>query len=220
MLIRFCTPTLGLILEILILTTFVSIAAGAFAIAKIHPFLAKNAPLEADILVVEGWLPDYALEAAMNEFKQGSYRQLVTIGGSIPRGSYLIQYKTFAELAAATLTAMGFETKNLLAISHNAAYNAESISRTDDSATELKQRLLSSDLQVSSFNLMTLGTHSRRSWMLFRKSFEPQIHIGIIAVEPRHYDPRRWWQSSEGTRTILSEFIAYVYICLLSIRTL
>ncbi len=51
----------------------VIIAGGAFVIAHLHSFLAKNVPINADISVVKGELPDYALKALMNEFEQGSY---------------------------------------------------------------------------------------------------------------------------------------------------
>ncbi|WP_293367015.1 hypothetical protein [Microcoleus sp. CAWBG50] len=47
-------------------------------LTNIHPFLAVNAPIKADILVVEGWLPDYAVESAIAEFNKGGYRKLVT----------------------------------------------------------------------------------------------------------------------------------------------
>jgi len=39
-----------------------------FAVHTIHPFLAVNHPIESRTLVVEGWLPDYALEKAIKEF--------------------------------------------------------------------------------------------------------------------------------------------------------
>lgn len=209
-----CILNLTLIVEILVIALLVISAGGAFAIANLHLFLAKNAPINADILVVEGWLPDYALKAAMNEFEQGSYQRLITIGGSIPRGSYLSQYKTFAELAAATLTAMGLDPQYVSVAPHN----AENASRTGDMATDLKQWLILTNQQVTSLNLVTLGTHSRRSWILFKKLLAPQIDVGIIAIEPCHYDPLKWWKSSEGTRTILSEFIAYMYIRLSNIK--
>ncbi len=185
-------------------------------IFNIHQFLAKNAPIPADILVVEGWLPDYAIKAAMHEFRQGSYQQLVTIGGPIPRGSYLFEYQTFAELAAATLTKIGLEPQYLAAI----PYNGTGVSRTDDSATALKAWLTLTNLQINSLNLFTLGTHSRRSWILFKQAFEPQVKIGVIAITPLHYDPQNWWKSSEGSRTLLSEFIAYLYTRLFIVNLL
>jgi hypothetical protein len=181
---------------------------------NIHQFLAKNAPIDADILVVEGWLPDYAIDVALDKFRQGSYDRVVTIGGPISRGSYLFKYQTFAELAAATLQERGLDPQYLLAV----PYCTESTNRTYDTATDLKVWLHSAQLQFNSIDLLTLGTHSRRSWILFKKAFEPEVKIGTIAVEPLHYDSRQWWKSSEGARTILSEFIAYIYTRLFIIR--
>ena len=39
------------------------------AVFTVHPFLAVNEPVQGEILVVEGWLPDYALEGAMQWFR-------------------------------------------------------------------------------------------------------------------------------------------------------
>ena len=35
--------------------------------------------------------------------------------------------------------------------------------------------------------------------------------FGIIAVEDQDYDSKRWWESSDGVRTVIGEMIAYVY---------
>ncbi|MGB8701682.1 MAG: ElyC/SanA/YdcF family protein [Thermosynechococcaceae cyanobacterium] len=211
-----CLINLDLIIGVFIVLSLTGIVALRFIIVNLHTFLAKHNPLAADILVVEGWLPDYAIEAALVEFKQSSYRRIVTIGGPIDRGSYLFQYKTFAALAAETLTTMGLDTKYLLTL----PFNSVSINRTYDSAMELKQWLESTNLQINSLNLFTLGTHSRRSWILFKKVFEPQVKVGIISVESKHYDRQKWWRSSEGTRTVISEFIAYSYARLFTKNTL
>ena len=44
----------------------------------LHPFLALSARVDGDIMVVEGWLPDYALQKAVDDFQNGSYKLLVT----------------------------------------------------------------------------------------------------------------------------------------------
>lgn len=74
----------------------------------LHPFLAMSARIDGDIMVVEGWMPDYALQKAVDDFKNGSYKLLVTTGGSLVQGSYLAEYGTVTELAAATITKMDF----------------------------------------------------------------------------------------------------------------
>lgn len=112
-----CWPNLDLILEVLIILSLVGVTGLGLGIVNLHSFLAKNAPVVADVLVVEGWIPDYAIEAAMTEFQNGSYRTLIAVGAPVPRGFYLSEYKTFAELAAATLIALEFDPQNLQVIS-------------------------------------------------------------------------------------------------------
>ncbi len=179
-----------------------------FGISNIHNFLAKTSRVNADVLVVEGWLPDYAIESAVAEFKQGSYHKIITIGGSLPRGFYLSEYKNFAELAAATLISLGLDPEQILIISDA----SHSQGRTSKSAVILHQWLSTSEIQIDALNLFTLGTHARRSWLLFKKTLEPKISVGIIAVEPLNYEAKTWWHSSEGFRTVISEFLAYMYV--------
>jgi hypothetical protein len=176
-------------------------------LTHIHSFLAVSSPIPADVLVVEGWLPDYALKGAIAEFKSGSYRYLITTGVALPIGFYLAEYKTFAELGAATLLALGFDREHLAAVpAHNALKD-----RTAAAAVALKEWLPTSDLQVSAINLYTLGAHARRSWFIFKEALAPDIKVGIIAADPLDYDARTWWQSSAGVKTVMFETIGYVY---------
>jgi hypothetical protein len=43
-------------------------------------YLSKSEQVKADILVVEGWLPHYALEMAYNEYQKNKYEYVVTTG--------------------------------------------------------------------------------------------------------------------------------------------
>lgn len=55
-----------------------------FVYTGLQPFLSENEPAaDAQVLVVEGWLTDYALKAAMKEFRSHPYQVLVTTGGPI-----------------------------------------------------------------------------------------------------------------------------------------
>lgn len=74
-----------------------------FIFTQIHPFLAVNAPISAELLIVEGWISDQALSSAITEFNQGGHQKLITTGGAMQLGYYLALYKNAAELAAATL---------------------------------------------------------------------------------------------------------------------
>ncbi|MEG4054116.1 MULTISPECIES: YdcF family protein [unclassified Microcoleus] len=176
-------------------------------ITNIHPFLAVNAPIKADILVVEGWLPDYAIKSAIAEFKKGEYRQLITTGVPLSKGYYLAEYKNYAELTAATCIALGFDKNQLVAVP---AANVLK-HRTAASAIALRDWFSTSGLKVNSINLYSFGPHARRSWIVFKEVLNPEIKVGIIAAEPQDYNSQEWWKSSEGFRTVIGEIIAYIY---------
>jgi len=184
-------------------------------ITNIHPFLAVNSPVKADILVVEGWLPDYAVESAIAEFKQGKYSKLITTGLPLSKGYYLAEYKNYAELTAATFIALGFERDRVIAVPAGNVIKY----RTAASAIALRDWLSTSALKVDSINLYSFGTHARRSWLIFKEVLHPEIKVGIIAAETQDYNPQEWWKSSEGFRTVTGEIIAYLYARFVSWKT-
>ena len=174
----------------------------------VHPFLAPTKPVGGDILVVEGWLPDYALEKVKERFQQGSYQLLVTTGAKIDVGYHLSEYKTWAELAASTLKNLDFpEDKIMTAPAHkNFKKN-----RTYHSILAVQRRLNKEGFNEASIDMVSLGAHARRSWFLSEKIFS-SVNVGVIAISPNEYDVSRWWLSSEGVRNVISESIAYLYV--------
>lgn len=176
-------------------------------IKNIHPFLAVSSPIKADILVVEGWLPDYAIESAIAEFKTGKYRQLITTGLPLSKGYYLAEYKNYAELTAATCIALGFDRDKLVAVPAPNVIKH----RTAASAIALREWLSASAIEVNSINLYSLGAHARRSWITFKQVLNPEVQVGIIAAENQDYNPQEWWKSSAGFRIVTGEIIAYIY---------
>jgi len=178
-----------------------------FTITHIHPFLAVTSPVKANVLVVEGWLPDYALKQALTEFESGDYRRLITTGGPLEKGYYLIQYKNAAALSAATLKALGLEKEKLVVVPAPGVIK----DRTYASAVALSQWLSTSDLKIKSINLYTFDAHARRTWLLFKKALGSKIKVGVIAAETLDYEANKWWSSSAGVREVIDEAIAYIY---------
>jgi DUF218 domain len=179
-----------------------------FAITHVHSFLAVTSPIKsAEVLIVEGWLPDYAIEEALTEFKNGSYRQIVTTGGSVAKGSYLTRYNNFAEVTAATFIKLGLEAEKVVAVPTPFVVKDRSYA----SAAEFYRWLSNSNLQIESINLFSLDVHTRRSWLIFKKLLNPDIKVGVIAAKTQDYDPDKWWASSAGVRTIIDEGIGYIY---------
>ena len=173
----------------------------------VHPFLAPTKPVGGDILVVEGWLPDYALEKVKERFQQGSYQLLVTTGAKIGVGYHLSEYKTWAELAASTLKNLDFPEDKIMTAPAHKNFKKD---RTYHSIVELQKKLYEEGFNEASIDMVSLGVHARRSWFLFQKVFS-SVNVGVIAISPNEYDVSRWWLSSEGVRSVISESIAYLY---------
>ena len=180
------------------------------ALVGVHlvcPFLAVNDPQPGGVLVVEGWSPDYALEGALAEFRRHHYEKLYLTGGPIEIGAPLSEYKTYAELAAATLLKLGMSTNDVQAVP--APFVVQD--RTYSSAIVLKKWLHEHELAPAKFNLITVGPHARRSRLLFEKALGKSATVGVLAMPARGYDPNRWWRSSQGVRTVIGEALAHLY---------
>ncbi|MEA5519448.1 YdcF family protein [Limnoraphis robusta] len=193
----------GWVLTLLFLMTMTLIS-----FFNLYPFLAVNAAIQADALVIEGWMPDYAIKAALVEFEKGSYQKIITTGVPLSKGYYLAEYKDFANLTAATFIKLGLDETQVIAVPASKTLR----NRTDATAIALRDWLQTSDLNIKSINLFSLGPHARRSWMIFKKSLYPEIEVGIVSIKSEDYNAEKWWLSSEGFRTVISEFIAYFYV--------
>ncbi|MGF1480477.1 MAG: ElyC/SanA/YdcF family protein [Cyanophyceae cyanobacterium] len=193
----------------LVIVSLAIVAFWLFAI-RIQPFLACSKPLKADALVVEGWLSDQALKAAMTEFERGHYKLLITTGLPLPKGHFLSQYKNLAQLSADTLIALGFDASQLAVVP--APYVKKY--RTAASAVALRQWLATSPVAIESVNLYSYDVHTRRSWLLFKQALEPEIKVGAIALSAEYETP--WWTTSDGARAVIAETIAYFYSTLRS----
>ena len=161
--------------------------------------------------MVEGWAPDYALQAALAEARQYSYEKVFVTGGPIEWGAPLSQYKTYAELGTATLVALGISTNLVQAVPAPRVQQ----DRTYSCAVALKKWTNEHGIQLTRVNVLTVGPHARRSRLLFQKAFGKDLPIGVIAIPEPKYDMDHWWRSSNGFRAVTDEAIAYMYARLL-----
>lgn len=182
-------------------------ALGTLTATGLPRFLAVNHPLPAGVLVVEGWMPDYAMEAAAAEFQKGRYELLAVTGGPLEKGAPLVEFKTWAELGAATFHRLGLDTNQVRAVPAPPVAQ----DRTYASAVTLREWLRQRGDLPAAINVVSAGAHSRRTRLLFQKAFGDQTRIGILAVPDRGYDQSRWWRTSQGVRTMISETVAYLY---------
>lgn len=182
------------------------IVINTFFFLTIHPFLAQSTTVRTSCLIVEGWVPDYCLKKVDSLYNTGTIKRIFVTGGPIERGSYLLQYTTFANLGALSLQKAGIPDSVISVVPAPLVIK----DRTFTSAVSLRTWFLSNKITLTNANIVTLGVHSRRSLMVFKKVL-PECNLGVLSVANDSYDSRRWFLSSEGTKTVITESISFLY---------
>lgn len=190
-----------------LLLLFIAIVALVAITRHVYPFLAISRPAHGEILVVEGWMPDSILEQAITLFNKDNYQLIVTTGGPLLKGSYLSEYSTYAELAAATLRQLGVRQSLIVSIPAPPVRT----DRTFASALAVNEWLSQSNLPINSLDVFSLGAHARRTQWLFQSALGDNITVGVIAAPHPEYDGDKWWAWSSGVRTVIGEAVAYLY---------
>jgi len=184
------------------------VVVGALFLKSIYPFLAVTYRVDADVLVVEGWIHDYAIQAAVKEVKNGSYQRVFSTGGPVEgSGAYTNDYHTSASIGADLLKRYGLPNEPLQMVPSRVMDR----DRTYGSAVALRNWFREHDMHVRSLNVLTENVHARRTRLLFQKALGSEVAVGIIAVPQPDYDARRWWAYSQGVKDVSSETIGYVY---------
>lgn len=172
----------------------------------VHNFLSPIAPIDAPVVVIEGWLNDTELIRASDHIYSRNYKTIIVTGGPLERGWFLSEYKSFAEVAGATLERLTGR-KDIVVVSSPPTRK----DRTFASALALRAWIEENGLEITRFNLISSGVHTRRSWLLYKVALGQKYAIGAFAVPPQTYDADRWWAYSEGFKTVIAETIAYLY---------
>jgi uncharacterized SAM-binding protein YcdF (DUF218 family) len=176
---------------------------------NLNSFLSPTHATGSSYLVVEGWMPDYALDSAAALFRRASYSRIVVTGGTIENGSYLKEYRTYANLGARTLRAIGIPDSQVIAV-------PAPFSRKDRTFVSARAFASWADAKnIKSFDVCSHGAHSRRSRYLFQKAAGKSTRVGVVSIDDAGYDPDAWWTSSLGFRTVTGELIAYLYVRLI-----
>lgn len=178
-----------------------------YGFKNIYSILAPQQNVNADILVVEAWLSDYALEESLSLFRSGEYQQMLVTGGPLNYGYYLTDFRSTADAATETLFLIGASPDSTISVSRELVWR----DRTYHTALKLKEFLQENNPEVTSFNLVSQGAHGARSWLLYKMAM-PEYEIGIVSIDEKLYDQNKWWKTSKGFRTVVTEAIGYFYI--------
>ncbi len=183
--------------------------AGAFIafLVNLYPFLAPDKPPHSGVMVVEGWIHDFALDEAVNIYKDGDYSKIVCTGVPIETGSYIQQFKSYPEMTAARLRKLGIpENQIIVTVAEDNTKD-----RTYQAAVAMREGIIAYNINETSLHIVTTGPHGRRSRMLFQKALGKDYQIGVTSLEESTYDADSWCTCSEGVRSVIGEFVAYTY---------
>jgi uncharacterized SAM-binding protein YcdF (DUF218 family) len=195
-----------------LLLAFAIVLTSIVFLKSAYPFLATTHRVDADVLVVEGWVHRYAIRAAVDEFRSGSYRRVFTTGGPVVgTGRYINDAQTSASVGAGLLRKAGVADESLQMVPSRTVDR----DRTYSSAIALRDWIQEHQPSVRRINVLTENTHARRTWLLFQKAFGRDVQVGIIAVPNLDYPANRWWRYSQGLKDVLTESGAYLYARLL-----
>ncbi len=177
---------------------------------KINSFLSMNRPVEAEVLLVDDWLPDFAIEETLKEFNGKNYRKLIITGGRKVYGWNATKFESSAELLAAKIMERGIDSAKIQLIKVSPSSN----NRTNTSSIATKAWLVSHPHDFKAINIVSVGSHARRSYYLFNKSLGDYCRVGIISINNISYDQNKWWNSSYGVKEVITECLAYIYTLL------
>jgi len=175
---------------------------------KGHSFLAVTDRVPADLLIVEGWLPPHTLDQAAAEFRIGFCSRILIVNPIYEAVDGKAQLDPgSSDYPARLLVKCGVPKSCVDTVVCSAARK----DRTYHSALAARAWLQEQGITLKCINVATLGSHARRSRLLYQKAFGKDVRIGVIALEDRAYNSAHWWRYSEGVREVIGEGIAYVY---------
>jgi hypothetical protein len=188
--------------RVLVLSGF-SFCVAVKCLLMLYPFLAvPTSRVDADILVVEGWVWDNALDAAIAEFRSGRY-QLVIVAGMQDAifADDDLQYSN-AQRTAQRLVALGLDSSRVIV----SAGQASETNRTAGSARAVREKLTELDIHPKGVNVISIGVHARQTWLAYRRIMSKTAPVGIITVPSLGIDPERWWLQKRAWRGAVWRF--------------
>jgi len=161
LLVRRFRWTLSMRAKLLLLGLLVTISVVTFF--GIYPFLAVTHRVDANVLVVEGWIDRNAIQVAAEEFNTHRYTRVFTTGGPVAgKGGYVNDFQTSASVGAELLEKAGLPVGRVQMVpSHVIGRD-----RTYSSAIALRAWLRAYYMQVHAINIVTEDMHARRACLL------------------------------------------------------
>jgi hypothetical protein len=171
----------------------------------VHPFLAINRPVKADTLVIEGWVPDYVVAEAADEFRSGGYRKIFVSGLVFDKNDRHFPDKSDAVIVTRFLLANGI----VPTVVEDCAVSAPSFNRTSHMARAVREKMKSTNYVPRGVNVVTLGPHARQTLIAYKRMLGSVTPVGVLSYPKNDYNPNRWWASAAGIKKTTKDFAGW-----------
>lgn len=178
-----------------------------FVLIKIPLFLSLNSPVNGKYLVLDGIMPDYSIQRAIEIFNNQNYTTVVATGSKLEAGYFFSEKSTMAELTYATFLELGFDSTKIIVLPEGDILK----DRTYTSALSLKEYFEKNQITNAEVDILAIGCHARRSKMLFKLALGDNYKVGVYSVPDDSFNINEWWKTSRGVRSVIGESIAYFY---------
>jgi hypothetical protein len=182
-------------------------------ILGLHPFLALNKPVDAKVMVIEGWIPEASLQNAVKIFKAQNYEMILTNGGRIKRKNTSNGQPTYAEQCKYKLLRMGIDERVIIAVPTTKNHRSRTFSYAQSTVEWIRQNRAT----TKAINIFTLGTHARKSYVLYKKATGKEINVGVISAPPVDYNPLYWYLSNIGIGFVFKNLMGYLQAMILTL---
>jgi len=149
---------------------------------------------------------DSGKRLALDLYKQGFSKYIVTTGGPILRNAACFEYGTWAEVAKRYFISSGIAESRVISV-------ATQIRGTRQEALALRPVL--KGLDATSVIIITQRGHERRSYLAFRKALQetqiPISPISITAADEDWFQADNWWKSHDGLIFLFTEYLSLLY---------
>jgi hypothetical protein len=115
----------------------------------------------------------------------------------------ITNFNSYAEFAKNRLLSMGIASSQIISI----PCDRVKINRTLTSALAFRDWLKTTNIDVKGINIMSMGTHTRRTWMTYNKILDEKYKIGIISLPDYGFGQSRIRKKLK----MLRETVAIIY---------
>lgn len=169
-------------------------------------WLSADQPVQPDVLLIDGWIKEEPIAAASRLFAEQHFRQVVATG-TFEGERWQAKRWNLALDAQRLLRRNGVpDEKIVLAQAPDVVAH-----RTHAALVAAKEALAQSGRTPCAVTVYTRGMHARRSALVARKVFGPDIPVGVISWRPPGTEATPWWKESSRAEDFLKETVGLLW---------